>query len=163
MKAWDLSARKKLTKREKKRRKRSNVYFIFFLILITAFFIIFLGANKVTAPEAKTKTQTPIPANSTLESSLKTQNKVTIKILNGTGRFEEAQNLQKVISDSGFTITTTENALNMYDQTIIYFQSPYENYANQILTIIRPFYPNAKIQKFTSETKYDLVVVIGQK
>lgn len=164
-KAWDIlppRKAKKLTKQEKKRQKRSSMYFIFFLVLIAAFFIVFFGSGKfpVITPAPSPSISTPTPSPS-INPSNKNQSQLTIKLLNGTGRVEESQKVQKILTDAGFIITTTENALNLYDSTIVYFQAPFENYANQIANLLS-FY-KAKSQKFSQETQYDIVVVIGAK
>jgi len=165
--AWDIRPprKSKLTKQEKKRRKRSNIYFIFFLVLIAVFFIVFFGFDRLSTPGSPTtpsseptKTNSPEPSTS---AALKTQNQVSIKLLNGTGRFEETQTVQKKLTDSGFKLSTTENALNLYDSTIIYFQSPYENYAKELATLLASYTP--KTQKFSQATPYDIVIVIGTK
>ena len=168
--AWDIlppRKTKKFTKQEKKRQKRSSIYFVFFLILIAAFFIVFLGADKFSlpvtsplpSPSESSKFEQPAPS-----SGGKTQKELSIKLLNGTGRVEESQSVQKTLTDSGFSITTTENALNLYDTSVVYYspkQPVFEKYAQQIATLLKSY--NAKTQKFTQETKYDIVVVIGTK
>lgn len=165
MRAFDILPPKKvkrLTKQEKKRQKRTGLYFVFFLIFVAVFFIIFYGSGKfpMITPASSPSITTPTPSPS-INPSNKTQNQLTIKLLNGTGRVEESQKVQKILTDAGFTITTTESALNLYDSTIVYFQAPFENYANQIANLLSPY--KAKSQKFSQETQYDIVVVIGTK
>jgi len=154
----------KFTKLEKKRQKRSGIYFIFFLVVIAAFFIVFVGAEKFTLPAVSptpTAKETPKFEQGAPSPESKTQKELTIKLLNGTGRVEETQKVQKLLTDSGFQITTTENALNLYDSSVVYFQTPYENYANSITTLLKGY--NAKTQKFSQETQYDIIIVIGTK
>ena len=164
MKFFDIRPPKKtkLTKKEKKRKKRTGVYFLFFLIFIGIFFIIFYGNGKLplvtSTPTPSVSTPTPSPS---INPADKTKAQITIKILNGTGMVEEAQKAQKTLTDAGFTITTTENALNLYDSSIVYYQAPYESYASQITNLLSSY--NTKTQKFSQDTKFDIVVVIGKK
>lgn len=155
--------KKKITKQEKKRQKRSSIYFIFFLAIIAGFFIVFWSADKmnlspkpINSPTPSKQSEQPVPTPSN-----KTKNQLTIKILNGTGRVEELQKVKTMLQDSNFPITTTENALNLYDSTIIYYQPAFENYANDLATVLKSY--NAKTQKFSQETRYDIVIVIGTK
>lgn len=154
--------KKKLTKQEKKRQKRGGLYFVFFLLFIAIFFIIFYGNGKfpmiTPAPSPSISTPTPSPS---INPSDKTQSQLTIKLLNGTGRVEETQKIQKLLTDAGFQVSTTENALNLYDQTVVYFQPAFERYADQLVSILSSY--NGKKQKFSQETKYDIVIVIGTK
>ena len=53
----------------------------------------------------------------------KNPDQLLIKILNGTGQSEETSNVTSSLEDLGFSVTKTENALSLYDQTIIYFES----------------------------------------
>lgn len=161
--AWDIlpprKVRRKLKPKEKKAR-RVNMAWIFFLVVIAAFFIAFKGANQAptsTPPAAKTPAE-----RATLEASpTKTESKMTIKLLNGTGRVEETDKVRKVLQDAGFEITITENALNLYDQTIVYYQPSCEQSAQAIATSLSAY--QAKTQKFSQETNYDIVIVIGSK
>ena len=160
---WDIlpprKTRRKLKPKEKKAR-RVNVAWIFFLVVIAAFFIAFKGANQTpssTSPEAKTPTET-----ATVKTSpTKSPGKMTIKLLNGTGRVEETDKVRKILQSTGFELTITENALNIYDQTIVYFQPLYEQSANEIADSLSAY--QAKTQKFSEETNYDIVIVIGSK
>lgn len=162
MKYWDISPRrktKKATKEEKKFRKRSSVYFVFFLIVIAAFFIVFLGSGKFPLPRA---TATPTnAATSAQPSPANTAGQLTIKILNGTGMVEETEKVQTILTDNDFTVTKTENALNLYEETIVYYQADYETQANKINSLLTAY--GAKLSKFTQSTQYSIVIVIGKK
>lgn len=168
MKLWDITPRKKRKEKltlTEKRTRRSNVSWMFFLSILAAFFIIFFGASKLPSSEENpiSPTNTPVNTTNTAQSSptAKTQANISIKLLNGTGRFEETDQIKKALTQSGFKVAATENALNIYEKTIIYYQNPYENYANDIAKVLSSYSP--KVQKFTQETKYDIVVVIGGK
>ena len=86
---------------------------------------------------------------------------MTIKLLNGTGRIEETQKIQKLLTDAGFQVATTENALNLYDSSVIYYQPAFENYANQIANLLGSY--SAKTQKLNQENKYDVYMPGMQK
>ncbi len=134
---------------------------IFFLVVIAAFFIAFKGAEELPTP-SKTATATPTNTpTATSSATTKTQGQMTIKLLNGTGRVEESEKVKNTLKNAGFNVTLTENALNLYDQTVVYFQPVYENYANDIATSLSPY--QAKVQKFSQPTQYHIVIVIGSK
>jgi hypothetical protein len=164
MKFWDITPRKrhrpKITPSEKKEKKRSRTW-LFFIILIGAFFIAFFGASK-TAPNLEKK---PSPAATTTtpsdETTFKTQKNISIKVLNGTGRVEETSAIKNALQDSGFQVSATENALNLYNETIVYYQAEYKSYAENIRQVLKDY--NPQISEFTSETKYDIVIVIGNQ
>lgn len=161
---WDLRPPKKtkLTKQAKKRQKKTGIYFIFFLILMGIFFIVFFGFQKSSSLPASTPVPQPskTPTPSTNPSN-KTQAQLTIKLLNGTGRYEETQKIQKMLTDSGFPVATTENALNLYDSTIVYFKPAFEKNANQLAAVLKIY--NAKTQKLTQDSQYDIIIVVGTK
>lgn len=134
---------------------------IFFLVVIAAFFIAFKGAEELPTPS---KTATAIPTNTptaTSSSATKTQGQMTIKLLNGTGRVEETEKVKNTLQNAGFKVTLTENALNLYNQTVVYYQPAYENYANDLASLLSSY--QAKLQKFSQPTQYDIVIVIGSQ
>jgi len=161
---WDIlppKKRERKLKPKEKKARRVNMAWLFFLVVIAAFFIAFKGAEKLPTPN-KTATATPTSTVTTASSSpAKTQSQMTIKLLNGTGRVEETEKVKNTLQNAGFKVTLTENALNLYDQTVVYFQPAYENYANDLATLLKSY--NAKTQKFTQNTQYDIVIVIGSQ
>ena len=166
-KIWDISPPRKKARLTPtiRRERRSNISWLFFLSLIAAFFIVFFGVSKFPQSNPNQPQATATLNNSTSLSStspeVKTQTNISLKLLNGTGRFEETDRVKKLLSDSGFKVSLTENALNIYDQTIVYYQGQYENYANNLAQVLKTY--NPKIQKFTQSTQYDIVIVIGSK
>lgn len=137
---------------------------MFFLLVAGAIFVIFYGVAK-NIPSGTQETASPTPARETpaseITSMVKSKSNLLVKILNGTGRFEETDKVKKAMADAGFNIAFTENALNLYDQTIVYYQPASENFAQEIVGLLSTL--QAKSQKFSQETKYDIVVVIGTK
>ncbi len=163
---WDILPPRKHTRKLKpkeKKERRANVSWFFFLAVLAAFFIVFLGASKIPlSNESVNKTSPPAsPSTTSASPANKTQANVTIKLLNGTGRVEESQKVRDALKTAGFNVTVTENALNLYDQTIIYYQPAYQNYANDLALVLKSY--NAKTQNFSQETQYDIVIVIGTK
>lgn len=154
-KAWDiLPPRPKIRKTPQtpKKRRKNNLPFLFFLIILGAIVFLFYGLER---PGAKINSSplTAAPATSSPQGP-------KIKILNGTGEKEDLTKAQNALEKAGFPIDSTENALNLYDQTIIYYEEGYENEAQNIAEILGAY--EAKIQKFTKITNYDLLIVIGQ-
>lgn len=170
-KAWDiLPPRRKLTKSERKEAKKkskglSGFLTILFLIVIG---FIYYGANKslttgtpATAPTAKstpTEKPTPAPVNN---SQTKDKKDLNIKLLNGSGQSEELTTAYKLLEDTGFKAQKTENTLNLYEQSIIYYQPSEEKHALEIAEVLKKY--QIKIQKFSQETSYDLIIVIGPR
>ncbi|KKQ90861.1 MAG: hypothetical protein UT15_C0003G0036 [Berkelbacteria bacterium GW2011_GWA1_39_10] len=162
---WDIlpPKKRKLTKFERKEEKRRRKIgpWLFFILMVGA--IIFIASASGNFVPPISSTSNPVPANSspTVETvpTTKTKQNISIKILNGTGRFEETDRIKKIVSDLGYEVKTTESALNLYDQTTVYYQLPSEEFATEITDGLKDF--KAKSQKFTQETKYDIVIVIG--
>lgn len=165
---WDILPPKRKPRKLKpaqKKERRANISWFFFLAVLAAFFIVFFGASKIPLSDesgvnktSPTATASPKP---TASPSNKTQANVTIKILNGTGRVEESQKVRDLLKNAGFNIAVTENALNLYNQTIVYYQPADQTYANDLALVLKSY--NAKTQKFTQDTQYDIVVVIGSQ
>ncbi len=161
---WDITPRKKPRKLKpaEKKERRANISWFFFLAVVGAFFIVFFGASKIPPALETNPTSSPTPMIKACPSpSAKTQTNATIKLLNGTGRVEEAQKVQDLLGKAGFRITATENALNLYPRTIVYYQPSFENYARDLTTVLKSYNPEA--QKFTQDTQYDIVIVIGSQ
>lgn len=154
-KAWDiLPPRPKIrrTVYKQKRRQNKNLPFLFFLIILGAIVIIFFGSEK---PEAQSNN----PLSSTISAS-PVSSGPKIKILNGSGDNEQLSTVKKNLERANFQIQTTENAVNLYEETIIYYNEEYQAEAQKIAEILSNY--QAKIQKFTKITNYDLLIVIGQ-
>ena len=154
-KVWDiLPPRPKIrrTPHTPKKRRKNNLPFLFFLIILGAIVFLFYGLERPGA-KINSSPQAAPPAASSPQNP-------KIKILNGTGEKEDLTKAQNALKEAGFRIETTENALNLYDQTIIYYEEGYENEAQKIAEILGDY--QAKIQKFTKITNYDLLIVIGQ-
>jgi len=91
----------------------------------------------------------------------KNPEELMIKILNGTGRSEETAEVVTALKEIGFKVAKTENALSLYDQTTIYFESTQEKYAQEIAQNLTKY--KVKTQQFSQESPYDLIIVIGAK
>lgn len=83
----------------------------------------------------------------------------TIKLLNGSGKIEEADRIKKLLAQNDITVTKTENALSIYPETIIYYQSADELRAQEIAKILQEY--QARNQPFSQPSSYDLIIVIG--
>lgn len=168
---WDiLPPRKKPTKHERKEAKKRSKGLTLFLSLIFIIIVAFIyfGANQnisVKTPPVAGSPQnivpTPTPTEAISSGPLKDKTNLTIKLLNGSGQAEELSTTYKLLEDAGFKAQQTENTLNLYDQTIIYYQPSQEKYALQIAEILKKY--QAKVQKFSQEAPYDLIVVIGPR
>lgn len=169
-KVWDiLPPKRKLTKTErkaaKKRSKGLTWFFALIFIIVVAF--IYYGASKnlagtnlqPTSNQAPTAIPTSTPISDT--SQIKDKKDLKIKLLNGSGQSEELDTTYKLLENNGFVPQKTENTLNLYEQTIIYYQPSQEKHALEIAEILKKY--QAKVQKFSQETEYDLIVVIGPR
>ena len=169
-KVWDiLPPKRKLTKTErkeaKKRSKGLTLFFGLIFLIIVAF--IYYGASKnmtgATPQPALNITATPTPTSTSINNTgqLKDKKDLNIKLLNGSGFSEELDAVYKLLVDQNFVAQKTENTLNLYEQTIVYYQPSQEKYALEIAEILKKY--QAKVQKFSQETDYDLIVVIGPR
>lgn len=159
---WDISPpkRKRKLKPAEKKERRANISWFFFLAVVAAFFIVFFGASKIPlSNDNPSPSIAPVPSAKISPSPSNSKSSPTIKLLNGTGRVEETQKVRDALKNAGFTLTATENALNIYRETIIYYQPQFENYARNLAAALATYKP--KTQKFTQETQYDIVIVIG--
>ena len=155
-KAWDILAPRpkiKHTVHQQKRRQNKNLPFLFFLIILGAIVIFFFGLEK------------PSPQLNSSSSVINTASPSTsgpkIKILNGTGDNEILTTIKKTLEDADFEITATENALNIYEDSIVYYNEGFKDEAQKIADVLSEY--EVQIQKFSKKTNYDLLVVIGQK
>lgn len=167
-KLWDISAPRKKHKvtPQLKREKRFNLSWIIFLAVIGAFFIVFFSISQFPTSQSNlTKPNILNSSPSTTQVSISPDISLTglpsLKILNGTGKIEETDKIKKIILENGYKITISENALNIYSQTIIYYQPQYEKDADNLLKILSTYQP--KKQQFSEQTNFNIVVVIGAK
>lgn len=159
-KAWDIlppTARPHKThaKSEKKRSKNCSLFFLICFIVVVGFFIFQISDY---TPSGINGTETTKPAvipnnNQSAETS--------IKILNGSGKAEEASNVSSILTNAGYKVSKTENALNIYDKSIVYYQEPEKDKAEKIASLLKNY--NAITQKFTQETSFDIVVVLSAR
>src|SRR5574340_935489 len=87
-KYWDITRRRKekrITSSEKKQRKL-NASWLFFLCLMGAFFLAFAGVSKIPQFSGSSL---PTPTSSQSVKSVSTKPNLKIKLINGTGLFEE--------------------------------------------------------------------------
>lgn len=166
-KIWDIIPPGKKPKNHPHRsaaRKKSNspaVFFVLVIIIIVGIFLYSASQNtpiNIDGATTSSQQKAPIvqPENSPTQ---KTRGQLLIKILNGSGRSEEASKVTLVLSGLGFEVLKTENALSLYDQTTVYFEPGQEKYAQEIAQNLNDY--QAKTQKFSQESPYDIIVVIG--
>ena len=74
---------------------------------------------------------------------------------------EELENSKQLLENGGFSIEKAENTLSGYTETVIYYQESYEEYAQEISSILKDYQP--KIRKFTQDSSYDLIIVISPR
>ena len=160
-KVWDIlpPPKRKGERKESKsvKKKRFKVTFFFFMLIALAVVYLAYGVKNYSGAPAN-PAASPQPSAASAPSTNPTG---TLKILNGTGRFEETDNIKKLLSASNINVDITENALNLYTETVVYYQPTEEAKANQIVGLLSSY--NAKAQKFSQETKYGIVIVIGTK
>lgn len=155
---WDIippTRRPKKTAAPAKKRSSQNAALFLGLLLIIILVFIFLNSLQ-NAPLSVNGLATSFPPTPTLDS-----NEILIKILNGSGHSEETETVAKILEEANFKIAKTESALNLYDQTIIYYQEPRAKQAQEMADILKKYSP--KIQKFSQSTAYDLIIVIGAR
>ncbi len=152
-KAWDILApRPKVKRAVQKRRQNKNLPFLFFLIILGAIVIFFFGLEK-PAPKLNNSSQiinTASPSNFSPK----------IKILNGSGDNQTLSTVKSTLEKANFEITAVENALNVYEDSIVYYNEGYQDKAQEIADILSDY--KMQVQKFSKKTNYDLLVVIGQ-
>jgi hypothetical protein len=159
-KAWDIVGARRQTKKPtpaaSKKRAQNNCAFWLFVILVFLASMFFFGkvseSNLLVTP---TKTITP-------ESQVSSKtSKLLLEIINGSGRFEETDKVNKLVSAAGFPVAKTETSINSYDKMIIYYKSGLESQANQIATTLSIYKP--QIQPFSGQSSYDLAIIIGSR
>ncbi len=148
----------------KSARGRNKNASVFFVLIIVIFVGIFIFATSKNTPVNTSGTNSPPNRTTSQEStspatSEKNPDQLKIKVLNGTGRSEETVQVVAILNEIGFKVTKTENALSLYDQTIVYFESNQEKYAQEIAQSLTKY--KAKTQKFSQDSPYDLIIVIG--
>lgn len=170
-KVWDIIPPPRRPRKYKRlAQKKSSKKAVFFFGLLV---IIFLGAFLYEATKnpfsnvdsvsnsivTSSPQETPASPEVAISPTAKTKGNLILKLINGSGHSEEKTNVEALLIKNGFKIAKTENALNLYEQTIVYYQAPQEKYAKDIATILERY--QAKIQKFSQETTYDIIIVIG--
>lgn len=166
--AWDIiPPRPKPTRRTVATRKKSNKASVFFGLIIVVLVIIFVVSATENLPTeidgvaTISPQKSPVKSEEEIPTAEKSADKLLIKILNGTGRSEETNEVSEILTAAGFKIAKTENALNLYDQTIVYYEPYQEKHAQAIAQSLAKY--EAKTQKFSQEVPYDLIIVIGAR
>ena len=145
-------------------RKRSLSLWYLVILVVFSFVFVFGGSYAKLKYFDNTPSSSPSPIQSTTATAPKTQGNLSIKILNSTGRFEEATKVKDILTNKGFKVAATETAVNTYDQTIVYYtpnSSSAEKYALEIADLLKSY--NAKTQKFSQSSSYDIAIIIGGK
>ena len=158
-KIWDIIPPQKHPPKARttpaKRSKNASLFFGLLIIAMVSFFVYAATKNTPVGTNKQTKTTPTSSANK--ESS----NELLIKVLNGSGRSEETAETIAILENIGFKVTKTESALNLYDQTIVYYEPSQEKNAKEIANSLAKF--QAKTQVFSQDSTYDLIIVIGSK
>lgn len=163
-KAWDiLPPRKRPRKNTRPRisKKTSQTgTFIFGLLVLIFLAVFFFGTTNNTSQNidgvATKNTLTPSPS-----PTIKNPEELLIKILNGSGKSEEIDTVKESLSEAGFPIAKTENALNLYPTSIIYYEPNQESLAQEIAKKIEKYTP--ELVPFSQDSPYDMIIVIGAR
>jgi len=164
-KIWDIlpPPPRPIPKSKKATSKRKSLSALYLLILVIFSFIFVFGGSWAKIKffdNSTTASVSPSPAKSSI--TVKTQANISIKILNSTGRFEEATKVKDILTKNGFNVSSTETAVNTYNQTIIYYipnDATVEKYALQIADLLKSY--KATTQKFSQSSSYDIAIIIG--
>lgn len=185
---WDIRAPKPKPRpspsRTAARRRKVHPSFFLFMVILAIVGIFFLGngnfqltqpsktivpTTKPTtksvkiSPEINSKVSPEDNLKSTPEDAPEAKNKedLSIKLVNGSGQTEESNVVQQILENEDFRGLKIENALNLYENSIVYYQDSEIKYANEIADLLKTY--NPKIQEFTQETNFDLIIVIGPR
>ena len=162
-KIWDIlpPPPRPVPKSKKATSKRKSLSALYLLILVIfSFLFVFGGSWAKIKYFDNTPSSSPSPIQSVI--STKTQGNMTIKILNSTGRFEEVSKVKDILIKNGFNVSSTETAVNTYNQTIVYYNpndSAVEKYASEIADLLKSY--KATTQKFSQSSSYDIAIIIG--
>lgn len=173
--AWDIIPPRPRPQKSKpaKGLRKSNKTTMFFVMIIIIMAVVFIYLANQNTPASIDGVATTSPQKPTLWASgsvkptistapmLKSQDNLLIKVHNGGGRSEETNEVSQILVNLGYKVTKTENALNLYDQTIVYFEAHQKKYAEEIAGNLSKF--QAKIQQFSQNSPYDLIIVIGAR
>ncbi len=163
-KFWDImppaSKPKRTTKKAEKRAKKKNIKFFVAVLFFGFMIFIFFGLSKLPPIENYSTEPAGIELP-TQPPSTKTTNQedLKIKLLNGSGLNEEMNKTLKLVENGGFVIEKKENTLAAYQETIIYYKESQEKYAKTISGILFEYKP--RLSKFSQDSSYDLIIVIG--
>ena len=169
-KIWDIRPPRQRAKTQAptKIRKRSSNRGTFFFGMVVLIFlgIFFLETSKNPSQNINGQATAKPPASSTAPTpaatpTKKETNAPLIKLLNGSGRSEETVSIKELVTDAGFAVSKTENALNIYEGTIVYYEPGREKEAQEIAKTLVKYQP--KLQPFSQDAPYDIIVVIGTK
>lgn len=151
------------TKNTTSRKKSLSLWYLVILVVFS-FVFIFGGSWAKLKYFDNTASFSPTPSLSQNSPATKTQGNLAIKILNSTGRFEEATKVKDILTNKGFNVASTETAVNTYDQTIVYYSptsATAEKYALEIADLLKSY--SAKTQQFSQSSSYDIAIIIGGK
>jgi len=166
-KIWDiLPPPPRPAPKSKKTTARKRTLSLWYLVILVVFSFVFVfgGSWAKLKYFDNISSTSPTPSPSQNSQASKTQENLSIKILNSTGRFEEATKVKDILINKGFNVSATETAVNTYDQTIVYYtsnNSSTEKYALEIADLLKSY--NAKTQKFSQGSSYDIAIIIGGK
>lgn len=160
-KVWDIIPPRPKPKSHppKVRRSKKKVgLFLGFILIILVAFLLLEAAKNIQPKIDGVSTTSPVLTNQGLPPNAQP----SIKILNGSGESEKGVEIEQILVSAGFEVAKTENALNLYDQTIVYYQEAQEAEAEKIVESLKNLGTyQAKKQKFAQDTTYEIVVVIG--
>lgn len=166
-KIWDIlpPQPKKAPSPKKAATKRRTLSVWYLLILIIFSFVFVFGGSWAKLKYFDSSpTKSASPSLSPTAETTKTKGNLSIKILNSTGKFEEMTKVRDVLTKNGFSVSSTETAVNTYDSTIVYYNpnsASIEKYAQEIAGLLSSY--SAKTQKFSQSSSYDIAVIIGGK
>jgi len=146
--------------RRRKSPQTSSVLFFIFILIILG--VIFYGSaqkpNLKINGQSTSNPVSPSPSPS-IEAKIPSGTRPLIKLINGSGQVEQEDKVKKILTEAGFKIAKSENALNLYDKTIIYYDISQEKNAQEIAEALKKY--QTYLQKLSQDSSYDIIIVIG--
>jgi len=142
-----------------RRRRKPNMTLFFGIVVIIIIGAIFYSSSQ--SPSSTPNKEPTVASDQTSSPNINSQNGPTIKLLNGTSGSVATNTLKQLLLDNDITVTKTENALNLYQESIVYYDQSVYSTAQKIAEIFSEYSP--KLQLFSQASSYDIIVVIGQK